>query len=408
MMKCRHTSPRIYRWLACLCGILFIVNPTANLLASGYSRDQPTLAQIAADSKFVILIKWFKADVGDEVQLEPGKPKVKTFVDTYEIVDVLKDETGTYKKGQSLQQTRYDEEKPTLLGYWVEKCGSPIDTSPRGFTYLKGMPSTKAPPQEQLAYYFKFLESKDDDVAEDARLSFLWSEPADSKALSETVETERLRELISSTDTRMLNRSIYGVLLGYCGKQEDAKFLEQIIFAEMDPRELRPDLDGLIAGYVLIEKEAALDRIDATIIKHEGKVPTSKHISVLMAIRFLHHAKPDSLAQERLLETARLFLDNLNMVEHVLPDLIRWKDWRAQQQVASLYSAEKFHAPAIKREIILYQFAAMESVPAETQVVPDYVVRAKSFLELAKMTDPELFKQTQKLHQRYGPQPAAH
>ena len=78
------------------------------------------------------------------------------------------------------------------------------------------------------------------------------------------------------------------------------------------------------------------------------------------------------------------------VVDLVITDLARWKDWSVRDQLFSMYGQEEYNIPSIKRAIVRYYLVCSKDVPKEEGKEPgEHVAAAKSFLALLREKDPK-------------------
>src|SRR5262245_33392724 len=107
--------------------------------------------------------------------------------------------------------------------------GSPVK-SPAAVEYLKGaMALETADRQKQLAYFARYLDHADADVAGDAFLEFAKSSDADVARVAKTLDAARVRKLLSDPQTPAERLSLLAYLLGACGGPADADFFARLL-----------------------------------------------------------------------------------------------------------------------------------------------------------------------------------
>ncbi len=198
----------------------------------------------------------------------------------------------------------------------------------------------------------RFLEFPDQLVANDAFGEFANAPYKDIAAVASLLPRDKIRTWLTRPETPQTRLGLYGMLLGLCGDDSDAKLLAEKIAPNSD--EFRIGLDGMISGYLLLKGDAALDNIDDWKFKiHNGKKAAfSETYAAMMGLRFMWQYAGGKISNERLQQSMRLLLDQPELADLVIADLARWKDWSVQERLMSLYGKGDYSIPSIKRSII--------------------------------------------------------
>src|SRR5262249_4258874 len=103
-------------------------------------------------------------------------------------------------------------------------------------------------PVGNLAFFFKYLDDPDPEVARDAFLEFAKASDQDILKAAPKFDAAQLRAWIEKAETPAPRVSVYAVLLGACGGAGDAAFLRK----KLDDKTERSSAayDGLLAGYM--------------------------------------------------------------------------------------------------------------------------------------------------------------
>ncbi|HUG90387.1 MAG TPA: hypothetical protein VML55_06120, partial [Planctomycetaceae bacterium] len=103
----------------------------------------------------------------------------------------------------------------------------------------------------------------------------------------------------------------------------------------------------------------------------------------------------------RLRQSLRLMLDRREVVDLVITDLARWKDWSVQDRLIEIYSADDFEDNgfhrSVKQAIIRYFLACTKDAPAGADAnVPEHALTARKHLATLRKKDPELVRQAER------------
>jgi len=355
------------------------------------SAPSLTLSEQLAQNDAVVLAQWV-----DGRKAEDNKPGTTT----YEIVRIVKTPKGTANKGDRITLARYRVgEKGDLFmltgsqGTLLE-WSSPLQVSETSFNYVAQAPSPELPTEKRLAYFLKFLEFPDPLVANDAYAEFANAPYNRITSIAKQLPRERLRKWIASSDTPATRLGLYGLLLGLCGEEEDAQLMKQKIAESND--EFRLGIDGVISGYLLLTGEKGLELIDRAKLQNED-VPFSETYAAMQALRFMWKFNPDRIEKERLRQSMRILLDRPKLADLVITDLARWKDWSVQDKLMSLYGAEEYDVPSIKRAIVRYMLVSIKDLPqGESVEIPEHVENGRKHMLALRQKDPKTVREAER------------
>jgi len=350
-----------------LCGLLaaglLLTAATAAFACPFCSAPSQTLAEQVAQADSVCLVQFVKgAPAKDQ---DPGSS-------TYEVLQVVKTPQGTITKGDHINLSRFRAGKSgdmfLVMGTRAGKennieWGSPTEITELAFSYVAQAPPPEVPISKRLKYFVRFLEFPDQLVANDAYGELANAPYKDIAAIAPTLPREKIRGWLTRPETPQTRLGLYGMLLGLCGNENDAKLLAEKIEPNSD--EFRIGVDGMISGYLLLTGNAGLDNIDNWKFKvHNGKkVAFSETYAAMMGLRFMWQYAGGRISNERLQQSMRLLLDQPELADLVIADLARWKDWSIQDRLMSLYSKGDYNIPSIKRSIIRYMLASTDTKP---------------------------------------------
>lgn len=397
----------MYRSLSTAVAILVLAAP---VLACPFC-DAPslTLAEVLDQSEVVLLAEWAGGT----------KPEGETVGTTeYRVVNVTKGPEGTFDEGDRVSLVRY---RPGMQGELVLLTGTqgrklewdpPMPVTKSIYQYIVRAPKPELPWSERLPYYVDFLEFPDQTIASDAYGEFANAPYDDIADLRKIYSPERLRGWLTSDETPPTRRGLYGLLLGLCGGADDERVMAEMVFAPTT--EFRLGIEGVMSGYLLLTGDRGLKRIEESkflseylmdangkpLLDSDGEpqpVPFSETYAAMQALRFLWQYTDGVVPRERIKQSMRLLLDKPNLVDLVIADLARWKDWSVIERLTKLYGAEDYEAGAIKRAIIRYLTAATRDVPKEpSEKAGPHVTMATACLAELRKRDPETVIETER------------
>lgn len=366
-----------------------------------------SLAEQMEQSDVVVRVKWKGGT----------KPTEESAGETlYEVVDVAKGPSAQVKKGDTIKLVRYRAGKETdqfvlmaTIGKSLE-WGSPLEVSKMGYDYMVKAPKPKVTPTTRLKYFMRYLEHPDILISNDAYAEFAAARYQDIVPLKDEMPRDKIRKLVMNSNTPVTRLGFYGLLLGLCGTDADAELMRQKITAPST--DFRLGIDGVMAGYLLLAGDKALDVIDRTklLAKHQvdadgkllldkdGKkqpVPFSETYAAIQALRFMWNYAEDRIPKDRLRKSMRILLSQPDVTDLVIADLARWKDWSVVDRLMELYGDDDYDIPTIKRAIIRFMVFCSKDVP-DGKPIPPNAKKAQQYLAQLEMSDPKLVREAKR------------
>ncbi len=331
----------------------------------------------------------------------------------FEVVKVLKGSdlvaaAGHAADGGAPIETIMLDEQPigtTFLLMAVEPpklvWSSPIRVGPRAIAYLEQLEDLPEKGPERLAFFLGHLEDEDDTLTRDAYDEFAVAPYEDVQALEEQLDAAQLLAWIEDPDIPANRRRLYATMLGICGSPADAERIAAILEGEgpvAENPEIRNGLDALIACYVALRGEAALDLVDQLFLDRSAaaaddpprEVPFTETYAAVMALRFLGE-ESDLVPRQRVLASLRLLLEEPKLADLVIADLARWEDWSVVDRLVTIFKRATPDNIFVREPIVNYLRAcplpeAATAIGELEQIDPDAVRRAATLAGLAGIT----------------------
>lgn len=355
-----------------------------------------TLAEQIDQSGHLVLGQW----VGGEKATDDSAGSAK-----FKIVEVAKSKGDVFKVDQEIELPQYIAGKEDglylLMGPDTKLIDwhAPTEVTKEAWKYVAEMPPPVTDQKEQierLAYFLDFLEHPELTVSNDAYGEFAAAPYEVIAPLADRMPREKLRKWVSDPETPVTRMGLYGLLLGLCGKDEDAEAMKhKILHPDSD---FRLGIEGVMSGYLIITGEHGLKVLEDSKMKaktytdkdgKEEKLPFSETYATMQTLRFMWTYEPDRIPKDRLKQSMRTLLERPELADLVIADLARWKDWGVQEQLMAMYDDEEFDIPSIKRAIIRYMYYCSEDKDKEAEVVPEYAVAAAEHLKALEAKDPK-------------------
>jgi hypothetical protein len=393
-------------------GLVGLTAMSAAVVACPFcSAPSMTLTEQLADADAAVLVKW----IG-------GTPAKLTDAGSteFEIVEVVhQPAVGKLDKGQKLNVVRFRSGKAGDLflllgtsGVGKVEWGSPLEVTQQGFDYMKNSPKPKEPPAKRLQYFLKYLENPDRMIGDDAYGEFANAAYADVVQLAPQLPREKLRQWLSTNTTSPGRLALYGMMLGLCGTEEDAKLLEHRIVDSGE--DFRLGIDGIMGGYLLLTGERGLEVLEARKLK-DKKAPFSETYAAMQALRFMWQHGDNRIDAGRMRQSMRILLERPELADLVIADLARMKDWSIMDRLMSMYDEEDYNIPSIKRSIVRFMLAATKdtgikkgenpevastsSSGAEPVVeLPVHVIQAEKCLADLEQRDPKTVREAKRFY----------
>ncbi|MEZ6045487.1 MAG: hypothetical protein R3C11_07875 [Planctomycetaceae bacterium] len=391
--------------LFCLVAVVMSAPSRLTLACPFCSAPSLTLGEQVNQADAVLLVEWLSAERGTADTVSQTKLKV---------VEIVKAGDRGFKVGEEIVLERFrtakEGQKLLLMGTAGETSvdwDSPIDVTDLSYDYVRQAPATDLPTTKRLEYYIQFLEFPDELIANDAYAEFANAPYEDIAPLSEKMPREKLREWISAAysedpqdqiraATLTTRMGLYGLMLGLCGTEEDAKLLEAKITEQKT--DFRLGIDGIMAGYLLLTKDEGLEVLENKKLKPDAKAPFSETYSAMQAIRFMWNYGDERISKERMRQSMRILLDQKELVDIVIADLARWQDWSILNRLYEMYGAEGYEIGAIKRAIIRYYLSAVKYGTAKEadQDMQNVAAEAQWYLDSLREKDPKTVEQAER------------
>lgn len=267
-----------------------------------------------------------------------------------------------------------DEEKGGIDPY----RGVPV-RGPRTVDYFQK--ALKLDPKDttgSLLFFFDYLEDIDPEVARDAFLEFAKASDAAVAAVAPKLSADKLRTWLKDDKTPPARLGIYAMLLGACGKPDDAAFLLELLQRKDD--RYQNAADGLIAGYLRLEPAKGWAMIRDIVA--DGRRPLTLRLKAMGTLRFEHNAQPKE-ARAEIVKVMQAVLAQGELADLAIEDLRAWKIWEHTGAIVALYGQKGFDAPLMQRAILRYALSCPET--------PEL----KTFLTVRRKADPELVREVE-------------
>lgn len=227
--------------------------------------------------------------------------------------------------------------------------------------YLKG--ALDIDPKDRsaaLLYFFRFLDSSDPDVANDAFLEFAKANDGEIGAVARRLDADKLRKLIADPQTPASRLGLFCFLVGASGGDKDAEFLKGLI--DKPAGRTAAALDGALAGYIQLRSRDGWDLLGKTLL--DSKRSLTERMQAMSAVRFLHGWKGKDVEPDAARVLGGLLKEGPD-ADMAVEDLRRWKLWDHTTDVLALYGKKGYDAPVAQRTIIRYALTCPKPAAAQ-------------------------------------------
>jgi hypothetical protein len=251
--------------------------------------------------------------------------------------------------------------------------------------YLKGAMALKDKPKAaRLRYAFKFLDSPELEIGQDAYQEFANADYNDYKDMARKLPADKIAGWLEDKDSKTptYRLGLYASLLGHCGIAKHAKLLRKLLD---DPQKWpQIGLEGMLAGYTILSPKEGWAYLRG--ILNDPKKEFQLRYAALKAVRFFWDTRPDLVKKKDLVAGLCLLLKHTDLADFVIEDLRKWKVWEAADKVMALAASKPHDAAVIKRALLRYALSW-----------PKRDARAKAFIESERKKDKETVEEIEEL-----------
>lgn len=371
--------------VAAVAGLLLLAGPAAaEHLCPFCPSASSTLTRDAADAMLIV------SGTLTNSKFDPAA----TFQGTTELVlkSVIKDHE--FLKGKtSILIERYlplEKDKPTKYlifgdiynGKLDAYRGVPLANDSRIDEYLKGALAIKDKDiSTRLAYFFKYLDATEVDVAQDAFMEFAAADYKDFRPLAEKLAPGKIAHWLQDDNTPVSRFGLYGSMLGHCGKKEHADTLRKIL--DDSNKRLLSGVDGILAGYIMLQPKEGWKLLRG--MMDDRSKDFMQRYAALRTARFFWEFRPDVIGKKEVISTVTLLIDQDDIADLAIEDLRKWESWDLTERVLSLFDKKSHDVPIVRRAIMRFALSAKDQP------------KAAAFVQLMRQKDSDWVKDIEEL-----------
>jgi hypothetical protein len=270
--------------------------------------------------------------------------------------------------------------------------GEPVKADSKLPDYLKGALAVREKDiATRLKYFFDYLDSPELVVGGDAFMEFGNADYKEIRGIAEKLPGEKVLAWLKDINTPASRFGLYGMLIGHCGKKEDAAAIRALLDNPM--RSYSSGLDGLIAGYIMLDPKAGWEYLKETIANEKNEFPA--RYAGLKVLRFFYEFRPDVISKAQVLDGMRVLMGQPDLADLPIEDLRKWEQWDLTKVVLENGRKESHSAiPIVRRSVLRFALSA----PAANKEAAEYV-------EEARKKDPERVKMIEEMLRDEKPKP---
>lgn len=273
---------------------------------------------------------------------------------------------------------------------------STTPVSQEAIRYIKDAPAPSLAQSQRLLYYLGFLEHPDPLLSIDSWAEFANATYDDVKGVRNEMPREKLRQWIADPMMTPERLGLYGMMLGLCGNEADAEFLQDQIglvppSGKDETQFFRYGTDGLMGGYLLLTGEKGVEFLERTRLKPD--VPTDSIHAAVQAMQFVYSYESSLIPEARLKLAMRKLLSNDDLRILTITNLARWKDWECWPELERMFNEECDNDRSTQKTIVQFAEECRKARAADGQT-PKVANAADEFLKRAEVEHPELFTST--------------
>ncbi|HTU19650.1 MAG TPA: hypothetical protein VMG10_16435 [Gemmataceae bacterium] len=227
-----------------------------------------------------------------------------------------------------------------------------------------------------LLFFFRYLDSSDPEISRDAFLEFAKATDKEIAQVARRLDAAKLRKWLKAREYPE-RLSVYALLLGACGGEDDARFLKSML-DEAGERTVNA-YDGFLAGYIHLRPREGWDL--AYSLLRDSRKPLLIRLAAARTLSYFHGAQPKESA-DNVQKCLDAMIAQGELADIAIEDMRRWNifDRTRVHDILGLYGKKGFDAPLIKRTIVRYALCCKDDAAA------------RSFVEDRRREDADLVK----------------
>lgn len=221
---------------------------------------------------------------------------------------------------------------------------SPVDQELLGFLDTAVTLSSKLPEQPNLRqqadyyrYFLPYLEHRHPQISDSAYNKVAKAPYSVLRKIAGAMEPEQLVAWIENPDIAQKRGSLYITLLGVCGGQRELVTINRWIDGEQQDTE---NLGALLAAHAELSGEETIRLIETSYLQNRDRT-LGELIAAVNALR-VHGQADGKVSRRRIAASFHLLIrERPALVEMIIEDCARWKQWGIAPQLMEMYAGGK-------------------------------------------------------------------
>lgn len=262
--------------------------------------------------------------------------------------------------------------------------GDPVGPKGELGAYLKAAIELKdKPAPERLRFYFDYLDAQDITISGDAFMEFGNAEYKDVAVLAPKLDAKKLLAWLRDKNTPPSHYGLYGMLVGHCGKKEDAATLREMLD---EPKKLyATGIDGMLAGYIMLDPDAGWEYLNGLIKDPKNDFPI--RYAALRTLRFFWEYHGDAPTKRKVLDAFKILMSQIDVADMPIEDMRKWNCQELSADILALgRSKPHLENPFVRRAIIKYALTVAPKNSDAAALVKDLRASNAKWVEAAEET----------------------
>jgi hypothetical protein len=337
------------------------------LSACPFCNASQTITQSVqeADVAFVATLSGSKPIVSSQA----GGPDGET---TARLVKVLRSHPAVENKKELIlpryipaaeqQEVRYLIYATVVDGVVDPYRASPVESTEMVDYLAAAVEQPNRKPAERVAFFFRYLDHAEPTIANDAYAEFAAAPYKDVRSAAAHFDADRIVGWLNDSKTEPYRFGLYGLLLGVCGRDQDAGLIRTIL---EDPKR-RPisGVDGLLGGLCVLDAVRGVDYMLSVLTNPENDF--NYRYSALRTAKFVVSDMPE-VDKDQLFSRMEPAIFIADMSDLVIDEFRRNKQWGPTSKILALFTDPKFDVQVVKRAVVRFALKCPEPA-AETFV----------------------------------------
>ena len=220
---------------------------------------------------------------------------------------------------------------------------------------------------DNLQFFFKYLDSADAAVANDAFMEFAKASDMEIGAVAKKLPADKLRAWVNNKATPGERIGLYTFLLGACGNPDDADLLRKMLqpvdqSTKTYDERTRKAFDGILAGYISLRPKEGWELALAT-LKDDGQ-SLEVRLGVVRTLRFFYQAHPKE-TKDNVVKGMLSMLARNDLADVAIEDMRRLKIYDLTPEILGLYGRKGYESRLMCETIVRYALACKDDMTAQ-------------------------------------------